>query len=1108
MKPISLLVLMALIWAATHFWWVPLVSQRWKAGSLREKVARAGILAVLEKLRDLALVACITLTLVVVLVALANLFAASSSSAAAILRASESMYAAAKTWNEKYALALTWISLIGVVLCLFLAARRARRRVVHVWTEKANEVLEGFGHTLHLEEARADPALQPLVEALDTAIAQFHALREADDVDQDALENKRAQISVYLNMLAMEIAAKDLDVEAALSARTPQEQEEAATATPTFWSRLRGILTSDRLAKDLGLVRKPLSYVMTGLLVLSLVGWTAEPMANSLRLAVNNLRVNVLAEQTNRELQAVSAQAATPAPPPPSPPSQDADAAGPPVLPPAREVARLLAHAATNDVLRANLLRAVATPDAAAAAANTRRAAAASRADLVRAALLDVTPADISAGRAYDNLDAARTAGKVQAEAAADLAGHRPGVLAETTAPFRTRVEEQILPDLEQLRRKDPGAFGRLAQRAAARYATPISALDAQAKIMGEMIGQTFRSIDAGPTGEAAKQGQRLLKEFGEKSFNTWAVSEAKRYVTDEIVAAARPEVLQRLNAQPRARFAFAGSEWADKLATELGQVDGPEKQWTGSSAAMRESRMLAGVKGAADDILPQPRGTDAEGMRFRQAAMERVNALQDYDALFPSAMNPDTGGGGGGGGGHAAPHRTSSAGSGPIRRPATSFHRARVSYIVRGVIIGRELTGPDLDIGGLRWQVNKKPGAPTRVHLELMEGSQWKSLGDFDAAVVNQALRYAADQRVIATTIVPGDGVVVMRTTNTHPALIDTPLGCRVIELDRFVDTVSASEPVPARLATLSGDREQMWRWLDRAETLQRIALADVDDPKECVEAISGRTAQHDTAIRFSPVLAQSLSRFTSGLQGQHQGNASWLEAVHACDQSSGKALAGCLCEQGMKTKLGTGYWFPEDHTSQVREKDARLAPELAWLDRSPDRMGVLDFAVHTTFAVRSPETGEPVDEDWAEAYDFPPSEILALRTALRGWIPGYIAGSGGRHAPVARSYEDFMAPLEDFVLLQRLFRAGFAGQLGDDFPLALLPQLQRETRAFVPAQPTVRWELGGIVDEDLFTEKLKARNPDAETAYSAWARDRDRRILARAPTCDAVSK
>ena len=90
-------------------------------------------------------------------------------------------------------------------------------------------------------------------------------------------------------------------------------------------------------------------------------------------------------------------------------------------------------------------------------------------------------------------------------------------------------------------------------------------------------------------------------------------------------------------------------------------------------------------------------------------------------------------------------------------------------------------------------------------------------ALGTYDASVVNQALRYASDKRVVATTITPGDGEVVSRITYLHPALVDTPLGCRVVEADRLIDTFSfggRSGKPGARLTKLASDREGTIRY------------------------------------------------------------------------------------------------------------------------------------------------------------------------------------------------------------------------------------------------------------------------------------------------------
>src|SRR6185503_9971104 len=104
-----------------------------------------------------------------------------------------------------------------------------------------------------------------------------------------------------------------------------------------------------------------------------------------------------------------------------------------------------------------------------------------------------------------------------------------------------------------------------------------------------------------------------------------------------------------------------------------------------------------------------------------------------------------------------------------------------------------------------------------TRVALDVRVGASWAHLGTYDAAVVNQALRYAADRRVIATTITPGDGKIVRRVTYLHPALTDTPLGCRIVEADRLVDTFTAPGLPTAgtRFGELVADRREMALWM-----------------------------------------------------------------------------------------------------------------------------------------------------------------------------------------------------------------------------------------------------------------------------------------------------
>jgi hypothetical protein len=97
-------------------------------------------------------------------------------------------------------------------------------------------------------------------------------------------------------------------------------------------------------------------------------------------------------------------------------------------------------------------------------------------------------------------------------------------------------------------------------------------------------------------------------------------------------------------------------------------------------------------------------------------------------------------------------------------------------------------------------------------------------------------------------------------------------------------------------------------------------------------------------------------------------------------------------------------------------------------------------------------------------------------------------------------------MAPLEDFLLLQRFMRAAFAAQLGRDFPVTKLLQLERETRKYVPQQPTIRWEpVAGDVPK--LTSTLEAADPKAAKLFQAWLSDMTKREKTRAPVCDRAS-
>eukprot|EP01034_Spumella_vulgaris_P006275 gene6275-7992_t len=141
-------------------------------------------------------------------------------------------------------------------------------------------------------------------------------------------------------------------------------------------------------------------------------------------------------------------------------------------------------------------------------------------------------------------------------------------------------------------------------------------------------------------------------------------------------------------------------------------------------------------------------------------------------------------GGFGGGGGGSAA----SGDRPGNTRMASRSFTRLRGSVRVGGVLIGADpTTGAPLDVRDIGWRVD---GATLALTLKLADRTI--DVGRFDGETVQQALAYAADERPTTVTMTSGPLMPKILRVHLHPSLVDTELGCHMIELDRFVDTAT----------------------------------------------------------------------------------------------------------------------------------------------------------------------------------------------------------------------------------------------------------------------------------------------------------------------------
>ncbi|MGQ7847698.1 hypothetical protein ACUNV4_24610 [Granulosicoccus sp. 3-233] len=1026
MNPVALLAIFVALWSLTHFWIVPLLQSGWKTKNLHQKVAKIGILAACEKLRDAAGAALLSLCLVVFLIWLFDLFSGIDHSAGqSLINGLTSLHRSVSDFVENYATTAIWIGIIGSAIALYLVARHARSRVVAAWTTRAEQIFEQLSADPNRLLAYADePELSELVERVAGLLRRLSEMGVSKELLAER-EQLRAELGDLFSLTAMEIARKELDVEEVLSVNQTQQPEDQ----PNLLAR---VLSSRRLSADLELVNRPLSMLVTALLVISLIGWTSEPLADSMRLAVNNLRVHSLQADLEREVNTVVEIAEVEEDDGTDDELFDLDAA--------ERVARVSAHVARvslQQMMQSGILERSAGV----------RPARHSRTDFVRAAVLRQEIAS-PIGRS-ERLRAA----------ASESIGPR---FQEPETVLR-RIERDLAPVLEALDRRDPGLLARLHQRVNQRYGIPMGALDAQGNLIARMVGQTFSAGGGSLDNELARQGADLAREIGEKAVGKWSRAYANHLVVETLLGQAHSEVAEKMRS-----FRFSLTPESETLVRQV--ASDSARGWRATAAEAVDQRIASQVAQSVADRAPVN----------QRAAI--VRNFGGYSEIFPTVAQGISEGLGQAIG-QDAPRRSSS----------TNFRTASRSFKVRGVLFGQDPEADDFDVRQVDW----KWQGEGQVSLSIENGGSAHEIGVFDAGILNQALRYAADQRVVAVTITPGDGNLMSRLTYLHPALADTPLGCRVIEADRLVDsfTFNTEESlVDPRLRDIAEQRMAIRRWQYFAMIAEGIAAGD---ESYCSAAgfqnvvADGVVVPEDLAMRSREFMDTDLGEQASSVL---------VEKTLACAAGDPVQAGQCLCDGFQGTSLPIRYWYLEDHTSQFREKERRLDDKFEFAALSDNALDHVDLWLHTTFAARSRYDGR-ADESTAKALDFSVDQMKRVNGILKEEkIPEYAIETLGMSA------DEFMIPLGQFLVLQRFFRASFNDRLGEQFPLGRLIELEQQTRQYVEYQPTMRWEpVPG--NEQQFYQALEGAGEEAVSLFDNHYSDIWNRIENNLPMCGPSS-
>jgi hypothetical protein len=386
----------------------------------------------------------------------------------------------------------------------------------------------------------------------------------------------------------------------------------------------------------------------------------------------------------------------------------------------------------------------------------------------------------------------------------------------------------------------------------------------------------------------------------------------------------------------------------------------------------------------------------------------------------------------------------------------ARDFHKVRFSRFIKGVVIGsRPQSGDALDVRRFAWDMAGS------VKLTLTDGAgRQVNLGPYHPAIVHHALAYAADGRVVASTSPRPAGDDRRQIQNqarrvlVHPAFDDTPFACRAIQIDRFVDVFTHGEQAGPSLDKIRSARKAIAslgsvlataaerKELNRrpTEDLQRVAeyAQTCSAGAACfpVEHYSNYSPKLAPAKEFLDCLARkddSKVRFNVKDGSGERNMSDAKDYVEACFDRLRQANVAAFIE-------GSG----------VREVPFKLDDQMAFLtgvnDKPKNELWPLDFVIQAVPQIVG-QGDLDVGEDW-KLWQFP---------EIGGTISEAVA-SGIKGDSGARSVFESM---RDFTILQRLFRVALSGDLGFDFPLEQLAQMQQATSEFVKIERSQRWNV-----------------------------------------------
>jgi len=1072
----KLLIVMLSVYVLLNFLVLPRLKKAWRANRSVAKISKAGLLGAVQLARDTAFT--VSLVYCAFAVVVLSLGIGSSHSVTwleMIVNGATKLHASVKELKDFWD---GWFVVVLLLLIVYISWRKQRdefcgRFEYHVDNEF--DRLNRERDDTPAEWAKLDPDehMRAIDEQLQAAEAELNALNPSERAQRQALRRRIVQLREHRQQADYE---RRICVDAI-------EGENRADEKPSW----RRFFLSKGLFSDLKGLSKVLSRATLALLALAMIGVAAHAGLTkdlwSQVIHLDDLRVEQTKTETKKKWDAGESKTA--------------------------ELTQDDRHAIAqfaDDFARA-LLR---NPNWRSVRAAAARPEPGVQQSLVRHAILEEVRLPNRDGT--DRVAFADTLTPSEREVVADVANG-----SETRSTVGQVVADREGPAIKSwLGSKWEGVKAAILQHAE-RYHEPLSMQDVEGEILDHVVSASFDGLAPDfPYGEVGKQARSVMSSAVKKAVHEAVTTEFHRVVEDLAKGTPYKETIDRVATHP---IAISKANTQDLLAmmqqlhvpnenelrqrfsSDPGTWRSPDADWTAKNDQPKDGSSAGGGGGTTagpDDNGGPPRpgiggGGSAEGVNtagttsspaeyaarresiIRDVAREETNegqyslreeavdALAEYEDHFPRSVQSQTQTPLG----HVLKEFRLSGDAAEFARAtelkvmrAESFSMLRGFSRVGGVLIGQDPENPKdrADVSNVTWTFE---GNKVRIRLTRASGKNY-DFGPFEKSLVHQALAYAADGRPVAVTMTTANPVPELKI-HLHPSLVDSPLGCRVAELDRLVDTYAGSQL--KRRSEITKTYQHQLAIYNFAWAVRVTALADAP--------IRGASRFADGASRVMQSQRESAATALKepGLFAAHSVfsrkpaffDRSLIDAMESCKNGDVDRFKGCLHEKfaGDPALKNVDVnvldrWLASrasfEPWSGVRERQYRVTSDLSFLsapsgDSLDDELWPFDFIVQIAF------TSAPInlpDSEQDQYVDKTPIEFDEIKPQIHQLVEQGITRDG---------MQPMFQDLRNFTILERMFRTALTGRLGEHFPLYKLATLTSATAGEVPYFHTARW-------------------------------------------------